>query len=1066
MSSRRALARCKWQLSGLTCLVAAGLGLVIAPCATWASDLFLIPARHGQTAWVAQAPVQEAEVAQRLKTLLEEANKLEAAGEIQQAISRWEQALAPLEKVLGPRHPATASALNKLAVLLEDRGRYKDAEPLYKRSLAIREKALGPEHPDTATSLNNLASLYISQSRYLEAEPLIRRSLAIREKALGAEHPDTANNLNKLAFLYQDQGRYEDAEPLYKRSLAIREKALGREHPDTASSLDNLASLYRAEGRHGEAESLYKRSLAIREKILGSEHADTADSLNNLALLYDTQGRYAEAESLYERSLAITEKALGPEHRSTATILNNLGALYRIQGRYREAEQLLKRSLAINEKLLGPEHPDTATDLNNLATLYVGQGRYQEAESLHKRSLVIREQVLGAEHLDTAVSISNLALLYDTQGRYAEAESHYKRSLAIREKVLGAEHPDTANSLNNLGSLYRDQGRSREAEVLLKRSQAIIEKMMGPDHPYTALTLNNLAASFLLDANSSSAAPLTVRLNQTQADWLRRELPLQPREFRSRLLAAQTDGVATSFALLDLDPTSAPLALETRLNRQGLLAEIEQRQRLLLGSTPQTRQLGERLAALDRQLASVSLSPAQRAGLGSQRQQLEGELNRLLPALRIEAVSTSKVAAALKALAPQGLLVEFQKYLPLKRDSSGKPQWGDPRYVALLLDPAGRIVAVPFGSAAPIDQAIARAHDASAANQADASSLWAQVSVLLLNPLQPHLAGVRELFLSPDGELNRIPFAALPARDGSSQLLSEALQLRILTTGRDLVRLKTPTPTGAAAPAVMANPQFDARARRSVPGSGSTAGTPATTRQQRSAAQQAGRRQWVPLPATEKEAQVLAPLLKANKPITGEAATESRALALQSPRILHIASHGFFDPEQPAEGKPKQAGGQLLGEANPSPLAEDPLLRSGIVLAGANNPDADPDDDGYLTAAEVTGMDLRHTELVTLSACETGLGSVRSGEGVYGLQRALTVAGSRSTLLSLWKVDDAATADFMAEFYRRLMAGEGRADALRNTQVAFRQHSNEGYRDVYVWGAFQLTGDWRPLSAR
>ena len=103
---------------------------------------------------------------------------------------------------------------------------------------------------------------------------------------------------------------------------------------------------------------------------------------------------------------------------------------------------------------------------------------------------------------------------------------------------------------------------------------------------------------------------------------------------------------------------------------------------------------------------------------------------------------------------------------------------------------------------------------------------------------------------------------------------------------------------------------------------------------------------------------------------------------------------------------------------------------------------------------------------MTLSACETGLGSVRSGEGVYGLQRALTVAGSRSTLLSLWKVDDEATAAFMTEFYRRLLAGEGRADALRNTQAAFRTHSNKLYQDVYVWGAFQLTGDWRPLSAR
>jgi CHAT domain-containing protein len=139
------------------------------------------------------------------------------------------------------------------------------------------------------------------------------------------------------------------------------------------------------------------------------------------------------------------------------------------------------------------------------------------------------------------------------------------------------------------------------------------------------------------------------------------------------------------------------------------------------------------------------------------------------------------------------------------------------------------------------------------------------------------------------------------------------------------------------------------------------------------------------------------------------------------------------------------------------------LERSGLVFAGANQPSANPADDGYLTAAEATAMDLEGTELVTLSACETALGGMRSGEGVYGLQRALAVAGARSTLLSLWKVDDDLTALFMEEFYKRLKAGEGRADALRNTQAWFRTNPSSTLRDVRVWGAFQLSGDWRTL---
>ena len=1024
MSSSRVPSTCKWAVSGWACGAVAGLTVTIAPISSCAAVLPSLPVRSDASAWIAQSQTTEAEAAQRLESLIEEAKKLEASGAIQEAIIRWEKILAMSEKSLEPQHPRNATILDNLALLYDNQGLYGEAELLFKRSLAIREEALGPEHPDTTGSLNN------------------------------------------LALLYEKQGRYGEAEPLYKRSLVISEKVLGPEHSRNATILNNLAVLYNKQGRYGEAEPLYKRSLGIREKVLGPEHPDTAGSLNNLAGLYHDQGRYGEAETLYKRSLVISVKVLGPEHPGNASMLNNLASLFNKQGRYGEAEFLYKLSLGIREKVPGPKHPDTAASLNNLAGLYLNQDRYGEAELLFMRSLAIRENVLGPEHPDTAGSLNDLAGLYLIQDRYVAAEPLYKRSLAIREKVLGPKHPDTAASLNNLAGLYLDQGRYGEAETLYKRSLAIGEKALGPGHPSNTAILVNLAASFLLESNSTAATPLSARLNRSQSDWLRLELPVQPREFRSALLAAQPDGIAINFALLDLDPTSAPLALETRLNRQGLLAEIEQRQRLVFGSTTQTRQLGERLAALDRQLASVSISPSQRDGLRSQRQQLEGELNRLLPALRIDAVSTNQVAAALKELAPQGLLVEFQKYRPLKRDRSGKGQWGDPRYVALLLHPDGRIAAIPLGPAAPIDQAIALAHDASATNQGDASSLWAKVTTLLFKPLQPQLAGVRDLFISPDSELNRIPFAALPVGDGSSQLLSEVLQLRILTTGRDLVRLNTPAPAGASAAVVMANPQFDARGRRSVPANSSLASASATPRQQRSAAQQAGRRQWDPLPATEKEAKALAPLLKADKPITGDAATSSLALALKSPRILHIASHGFFDPEQPAADKQRPTGGQRLGLANPSPLSEDPLLRSGIVLAGANHPDADPNDDGHLTAAEITGMDLRLTELVTLSACETGLGSVRSGEGVYGLQRALTVAGSRSTLLSLWKVDDEATAAFMTEFYRRLLAGEGRADALRNTQAAFRTHSNKLYQDVYVWGAFQLTGDWRPLSAR
>jgi CHAT domain-containing protein len=303
--------------------------------------------------------------------------------------------------------------------------------------------------------------------------------------------------------------------------------------------------------------------------------------------------------------------------------------------------------------------------------------------------------------------------------------------------------------------------------------------------------------------------------------------------------------------------------------------------------------------------------------------------------------------------------------------------------------------------------------------------------------------------------------------------LSDAVSLRLLTTGRDLLRLQQPAKAGAA-PVLIANPDFNAASRSATGGASASAAAASTARgpgvlragQQRSPGMR-GLTAWQPLGGTEQEARQLAPLLGGGAVISGPAATAAVVLAQKAPRILHIATHGFFLADQaPASGTAtgaRSGGAPSEGTAADTPSREDPLQRSGLVFAGANRPDANPSDDGYLTAAEATAMDLEGTELVTLSACETGLGGVRSGEGVYGLQRSLAVAGARSTLLSLWKVDDGLTVTFMERYYNKLKAGQGRADALRDTQAEFRNNKNSTYNDIRVWGAFQLSGDWRAL---
>lgn len=916
----------------------------------------------------------------------------------------------------------------------------------------------------------------------LAAQPKVPQtacSVIVTKAPPAAAVPLDIQDMRREAEELEKAGRFEEAALLSQRVLSAKSRLYGLYHPEIAAGQSNLAGLYMRLGRYAMAESLYKEALAIYECTLGKGHLDTAAILSNLARFYERQGRYGIAEQLYREVLTTFGTILGERHRRMATPLNNLGMLLYDLGRYQDAKPLLVNALEIRDQEFDPEDPMTATSLSNLGLLYIQQKNYTDAEMHLERALSILRKVLGPAHPDTAAALNNLAFLYSRQDRVDAALQLSAQALRARRRSLPADHPLIANSLNNLGMLYWSEYRYLQAEPLFQQALEIRQATLGSEHPETMASLNNLAVLKLQQSRSTDAQELLTRLSQGQGAWLRQELPLQPREMRRHLLSRQPNAVNLAFALLHQHPAAIRLAFDTRLNQQGLLAEIERRQRQLAGSTKKTRDLAEWIAGIDQQLASISISKEQRPLLQKQRRLLERELNRLLPELQIDSVSVTQVAAALRAVAPQGVLVEFQRYRPLQQRQTAAGLWGAARYVALLLHADGRIVSIPLGDAGPIDHVVRRALTASASNslllRTEAAERWQQLSDLVLAPLLPELRNVRELFISPDGGLHRVPFAALPAPGDRSSLLNEVYRLRLLTTGRDLLRLQQPGREGGTA-VLIANPAYNEIFRRGrIPIGGARRGARSTAMHTGTGLNAAdggaeGQRRsgelskaiWPPLPGTAREAYALAPLLKVARPITAKAATATLVLQQKGPRILHIATHGFFQPDQPAPPPHPLADAR----ASATLLREDPLLRSGLVMAGANHPEADPSDDGYLTAAEVTGMDLQGTELVTLSACQSGLGDIQTGEGVYGLQRALAVAGARSTLLSLWSVDDEGTRAFMEAYYTRLMRGQGRADALAHTQKAFRSHANRLFRDVYVWGSFQLAGDWRPIPKR
>jgi CHAT domain-containing protein/Tfp pilus assembly protein PilF len=968
-----------------------------------------------------------------------------------------------------------ARKLYREALKLRDAGRYDEAIPLFERVLETRERILGQDHREIADTLNGLGVLYYYKGDYERAEPLCQRALTIREKVLGPDHPDVAASLNNLALLCIDRGDYAEAVLLGQRALAIKERALGPDHPDVATYIHNLALFYHNQGNYAKAERLYERALPIREKALGPEHRDVAQTLNNLANIYRDRGDYAKAEPLYGRAVTTREKALGPEHPDVAQSLRNLAKLYWDKGDYTKAESLFGRSLALKEKRLGPEHLDIATSLTGLAIFYCHKGDYAKAEMLHRRALAVREKALGPEHSEVAISYDNLALVYAKKGEYAEAEPIFQRALAIREKALGPEHPYIADSLNNLAILYRDRAEYAKAESVLQRALAIREKVLGQEHPAVVATLNDLAE--LSTAKGEVARAIAYQSRANAASERNLAINLTSGSERQKLaylalFSRQTDFTLSLHNQVAPDnPLAFDLAFATTLCRKGrgLDAMTDAIATLRRRAKPEDQALLDQLAEARSHLAAFTLRDAALAKPQTYRAQLrpleekvenlEAKLSAHSAAFRAQAQPVT-LAAVRSALPANSALVEFVVFTPRELPSGrSKP----PRYLVYLLTASGQPRYVDLGEAAIIDRAVGAWRKALRnPHRTDVKRLAREVDEKIMRPVRSLLGETRHLLIAPDGQLNLIPFAALV--DEHKRYLVEGHTISYLTSGRDLLRLQTPEPSQSA-PLIVANPIF---------GRVETLAT--RTGQGNSSAEDQVWGQIDPtniffqsLPSTEREALAIKAVVPAASLLLRGQATETALKQSRAPRILHIATHGFFLSNQ--EAPPVETLGVPGDNSLRLPMRlsrwaakiANPLLRSGLVLAGVNERRSG-DDDGVLTALEVASLDLWGTRLVVLSACDTGIGEVKNGEGVYGLRRALVLAGSETQILSLWPVSDRETRSLMAGYYGRLLKGEGRGEALRQIQLGMLKDAK--LQHPHYWGNFIQAGEWANLDGQ
>jgi len=871
---------------------------------------------------------------------------------------------------------------------------YQQAQQ-YKKSLEWGDKALELYEKQVAKKDTNYSSILSSQTEncyyigfYEIGLEYAKKDSAITFENYGEYNYHFANSCNNLGLLYQYLGFYDLSERLFTKVKVIDAKLLGSEHPEYATACYNLGGLFTDQGRYSDAEPLYIEVKNIRKKKLGNKHPDYADACSNLAGLYRRQGLYEEAESLYTEAKNIYAAALGKGHTFYATACNNLATVYITQNRYNEAILLLNEAIGIIEKVYGKEHIFYANSCNNIAGIYKLQGYSSKAESLYVVSKKIREKVFGISHPAYALICSNLADLYKTQKRYSKSESLYIEAKNINLKVFGKNHTMYGNSCNNLALLYAIQGKYSEAETLFVKSFVIRQKEIENNFK----NLSEIEKEKYVEANIEN-------YNHNFLDFI--------------------------WKYCSQNPSLTSYAYQIAISTKGLILNSTEKikQRIFKSNNLEIKHLFiEWKNTRDKYNKTLSLTIEQRKQKKLNLDSLEKRANELEKQLALKSedfahVFTPKPASwqDIQAILKKNeasieiIRLNLKESMPNAKDSIV--------YMALILKKNSQYPQIiQFANGNQLEKEYLINYQRSIRHKIydpyNYEAFW--------KPIKEALSGISTVYFSPDGVFHQINLATLQNPETKKYVLDE-MQVIPVTNTKDILENKRNYNNKAVY--LIGNPKYNLNL--DIKGN-------EKPEQNRSIDN------IIQLEGAEKEVKEVSAILKNSTAIIGQEATEEYIKNIKNPRILHIATHGYFKKGQ------YQTPTQAMLNAG--------LLFAGVVDYDRMNIRPYEKDDGKLTAFEVMNMELDSTELVVLSACETGLGQA-SKEGVYGLQRAFKVAGAQTIIMSLWKVNDEATQLLMTKFYENWQKkGMDKRKAFETAQKNLRKQ----YKEPYYWGAFVM----------
>ncbi|MFH0894079.1 MAG: tetratricopeptide repeat protein [Bacteroidota bacterium] len=971
-----------------------------------------------------------------------------------------------------------STCLEFLAIIYKNSfSKFSEAEVFLIECIKIRKEVLGENHPYYATTLFNLSLLYTEMGLYDKAIPLLKEAMSFQKNTLGEEHLNYQYSLQNLGRLYSDLGNFSEAESLYLKTLRLRKDLLGDKSHEYTTTLTMLADLYRPMGRFSEAEVLYKEALQNTKNLFGDHSSDYASLLNSLAVLYKEMGNYSKTEPLLLESNKIIKEVLGEKHNYYSGSLNNLAMFYQVMGNFSKSETLYLESLKLKKEISGSRSADYAISLNNLAGLYFEKGSYAKAEELFKEAMEIRVEIFGKKHPAYAESLVNLGSIYEAQNNFTKAEASFIEALNIKKEKFGEKNQNYAYALNNLAMLYHKMGETQKAEPLFIETIQIRKELLGEKHPLYAVSLNNLARFYKDQKNFIKAEPLYRDALQIQFDIIQSNFAIMSETEKEKFMDNNSrifnDFKDFAFKYINENPEVANSVYNLSLTINGILLSSDWHIRDEITKSKDTTliklfnnwqvlkanigrysqwsksklvKLNINLDSLEKATNTIEKELSQKSNV------FENERKNSLVKWEQVQLKIKKNEAAVefftykpvnkKTLLPNDTVLYCA--LVLRRDDK------NPKMITLCnnyeLDDLLRktklysSTILVKGSKPVIQDYIA---DVTASQQ---------LYYLIWKQLEPLFMGKENIYVSLTGLLHKISFNAL--MDDKKQLLLNKYNLNFVSSTRQLTEeniVKTVTNKNIALFGGIIydcdSTQMKVNARNSSGGKSSVIRVPTKD------TLRGGK--WVYLEGTMREVteinQVFTKKSWQTKLYAGANATEESYKLLSgqnAPSIIHISTHGFFYPE-PDSSTFKKTN-------NVFKTMKNPLWRSGILFAGANytwdgNPEPEGVEDGVLTAYEVANGNLQNTDLVVLSACETGLGAIKTGEGVYGLQRSFRVAGAGSVIMSLWQVPDKETTELMILFYENYL----KSNSIHNSFRKAQQTMAKKYPPFY-WAAFVL----------